>query len=65
MLSGGDNVSPARIEGMLTLQPEIAQAMVLGDKRPHLIALLVLSPVVFKLTKAYWNGGAPAAGQAD
>jgi long-chain acyl-CoA synthetase len=37
----GDNVSPQRIEGMLTLQPEIAQAMVYGDGRPHLVALLV------------------------
>jgi AGCS family alanine or glycine:cation symporter len=27
---------------------------------PNLIALLVLSPVVFKLTKTYWNGGASA-----
>ena len=41
VLSGGDNVSPARIEGLLTLQPEIAQAMVFGDKRSHLVALLV------------------------
>ncbi len=39
--SGGDNVSPQRIEGFLTLQPEIAQAMVYGDRRPHLVALLV------------------------
>ena len=37
----GDNVSPQRIEGMLTLQPEIAQAMVYGDRRPHFVALLV------------------------
>jgi long-chain acyl-CoA synthetase len=37
----GDNVSPQRIEGMLTLQPEIAQAMVFGDRRPHLVGLLV------------------------
>ena len=37
----GDNVSPQRIEGMLTLQAEIAQAMVYGDRRPHLVALLV------------------------
>ena len=37
----GDNVSPQRIEGMLTLHPEIAQAMVYGDRRPHLVALLV------------------------
>lgn len=37
----GDNVAPQKIEGMLTLQPEIAQAMVHGDKRPHLVGLIV------------------------
>ena len=37
----GDNVSPQRVEGMLTLQPAIGQAMVYGDGRPHLVALLV------------------------
>ncbi len=41
VLSGGDNVSPARIEGFLILQPEIAQAMIYGDKHPHLVALVV------------------------
>jgi long-chain acyl-CoA synthetase len=41
VFSGGDNVSPARVEGFLTLQREIQQAMVFGDKRPHLVALLV------------------------
>jgi long-chain acyl-CoA synthetase len=41
VFSGGDNVSPARVEGILTLEPEISQAMVYGDKRPHLVALLV------------------------
>ena len=41
MLSGGDNVSPARIEGFLVLQPEIAQAMAHGDRHPHVVALLV------------------------
>ena len=35
----GDNVSPQRVEGMLTLQPEIVQAMVHGDRRPHLVGL--------------------------
>ncbi len=39
--SGGDNLSPQRVEGFLTLEPEIAQAMVYGDKRPHLVALIV------------------------
>jgi long-chain acyl-CoA synthetase len=39
--SGGDNVAPQRVEGFLTLQPEIGQAMVYGDRRPHLVALIV------------------------
>jgi long-chain acyl-CoA synthetase len=39
--SGGDNVAPQRVEGLLTLEPEIGQAMVHGDKRPHLVALIV------------------------
>jgi len=42
----GDNVAPQRIEGMLTLQPEIAQAMAYGDRRPHLVALLVPDPEI-------------------
>ena len=37
----GDNVSPQKVEGMLTLQPEIGQAMVHGDRRPYLVGLLV------------------------
>jgi len=37
----GDNVAPQKIEGMLTLQPEIAQAMVVGDKRPYIVGLIV------------------------
>ncbi len=40
----GDNVAPQRVEGMLTLEPEILQAMVYGDKRPHLVAVVVPDP---------------------
>ncbi len=40
----GDNVSPQKVEGMLTLQPEIVQAMVAGDKRPYLVGLIVPDP---------------------
>ena len=40
----GDNVAPQRVEGMLTLQPEIMQAMVYGDKRPYLVGLIVPDP---------------------
>ena len=39
--SGGDNVSPQRVENALTFEPEISQAIVYGDKRPHLVAVLV------------------------
>jgi long-chain acyl-CoA synthetase len=42
--SGGDMISPARIEGMLTLTSEIAQAMVFGDRRPYLVAVIVPDP---------------------
>ncbi len=41
VLSGGENVSPARIEGMLMAEPEIAQAVVVGDGRAGLSALIV------------------------
>jgi long-chain acyl-CoA synthetase len=40
----GENVAPQKIEGMLTLQPEILQAMVYGDRRPHLVGLVVPDP---------------------
>ena len=42
--SGGDNISPQRIEGFLTLQPEILQAMVSGDRQPYLVALVAPDP---------------------
>ncbi|QPQ54653.1 long-chain fatty acid--CoA ligase [Allosphingosinicella flava] len=41
VLDKGDNVAPQRVEGMLTLQPEIAQAMVVGDRRPYLVGLVM------------------------
>jgi long-chain acyl-CoA synthetase len=40
----GDNVAPQKVEGMLTLQPEILQAMVSGDRRPYLVAVVVPDP---------------------
>ena len=42
--SGGEMLSPARVEGYLTLQPEIGQAMVFGDRRPYLVAVIVPHP---------------------
>jgi len=40
----GDNIAPQKVEGMLTLQPEIVQAMIAGDRRPHMVAVLVPDP---------------------
>ncbi len=39
--SGGDNIAPQRVEGIASLEPEIGQVLVYGDKRPHLVALIV------------------------
>jgi long-chain acyl-CoA synthetase len=57
--SGGDNVAPQRVEGVLALQPEIAQVIVYGDRRPHLVALIVPDA---EAAKAYARAnGRPAA----
>jgi len=42
--SGGDMIAPAKIESDLTLMPEIAQAIVFGDRRPYLVAIIVPDP---------------------
>ena len=41
VLSGGENLSPARIEGMVLRHIQIAQIVVFGDGRPALAALAV------------------------
>lgn len=40
----GDNVAPQKIEGMLTLQNEIVQAMIYGDRKPYMTAVIVPDP---------------------
>jgi long-chain acyl-CoA synthetase len=42
--AGGKNVAPQNIENLLKQSPWISQAMVHGDKRPYLVALLTLNP---------------------
>jgi len=37
----GDNIAPQKVEGMLTLQPEIAQAMIYGEQQPYIVGLIV------------------------
>ncbi len=41
--SGGENIVPSRVEALLTIEPEIEQAMVDGDQRPWLAAVIVPS----------------------
>src|SRR5207245_10901516 len=55
--SGGDMISPARVEGYLALEPEIAQVMVYGDRRPYLVAVIVPDPE-FAAEYAPANGAA-------
>ena len=40
--AGGENVGPAGVEGLLTENPLIGQALCYGDRRPYIIALLTL-----------------------
>jgi long-chain acyl-CoA synthetase len=42
--SGGDNISPQRIQGVLCLEESIGQAMAYGDKKPNISALIVPDP---------------------
>tara|TARA_B100001989_G_scaffold193006_1_gene141812 strand:+ start:848 stop:2590 length:1743 start_codon:yes stop_codon:yes gene_type:complete len=39
--SGGDNIAPTRPEASLTFQETIFQSMVIGDRRPYLVAVIV------------------------
>jgi long-chain acyl-CoA synthetase len=39
--AGGDNISPAKIENVVTNATEIDQCMVYGDKKNYLVALIV------------------------
>jgi len=40
--SGAKNVAPQRVESALRMSPYIADAMVFGDRRPYLVALITL-----------------------
>lgn len=40
----GENISPQRVEGMLSLEGEIAQVMIYGEGKPYLVGLVVPDP---------------------
>ena len=41
--SGGDNISPAKIENLLCANPEIDQALIFGDNKNYLVALIFIN----------------------
>jgi long-chain acyl-CoA synthetase len=55
VLSNGEKVSPADMELAITMDPLIEQVMVLGEQKPYLSALCILSP-------DYWQGFAGTIG---
>jgi len=42
--AGGKNITPADLENGLKQNPWISQAVVIGDRRPYLVALITLDP---------------------
>ncbi|HSC51924.1 MAG TPA: long-chain fatty acid--CoA ligase [Gaiellaceae bacterium] len=44
--AGGKNVAPANLENALKTAPLVSQAIVLGDRRPYVAALITLDPAV-------------------
>jgi long-chain acyl-CoA synthetase len=42
--AGGKNVSPQNLENELKAQPLISQALVVGDRRPYIAALITVEP---------------------
>jgi long-chain acyl-CoA synthetase len=44
--AGGKNVAPANLESALKTAPLVSQALVIGDRRPYVAALITLDPGV-------------------
>jgi long-chain acyl-CoA synthetase len=44
--AGGKNVSPQNLENALKTAPLVSQALVLGDRRPYVTALITVDPSV-------------------
>ncbi|MCL2673245.1 MAG: AMP-binding protein, partial [Alphaproteobacteria bacterium] len=49
--SGGDNISPVKVEAIMAAEPEVGQIMVYGDRQPHLVAVVVPNDTFI----AAWN----------
>jgi long-chain acyl-CoA synthetase len=42
--AGGKNVAPQNVENMLKTAPLVSQALVVGDRRPYVAALITIDP---------------------
>jgi long-chain acyl-CoA synthetase len=42
--AGGKNIAPQNIENLLKADSRISQAVVLGDRKPYLVALIAVTP---------------------
>lgn len=49
--SGGENISPLRVEMVLHAQTAIARAVIFGDSRPYIVALITPSADILALAK--------------
>jgi long-chain acyl-CoA synthetase len=64
--SGGKNIAPTKIEGLLRSHPLIGQAVAIGEQRPYMTALLVLDEEAAPLwAKAKGIDTADLAGLAE
>ncbi len=62
--AGGENVAPEMLENKLKCIPEVEQAVVVGDRRKFLTALITLSPEALHLVKKK-EIASPAKNQAE
>ncbi|MEM6292208.1 MAG: AMP-binding protein [Myxococcota bacterium] len=58
--AGGENIAPQVIEGQLKAIPAVSQAVVVGDRKKHLSALLTLDETKLEAVKAESGSGASA-----
>jgi long-subunit acyl-CoA synthetase (AMP-forming) len=61
--AGGENIAPQLLEGMLKDIPVVSQAVVIGDRRKYLAALLTLDPERLPVDAA--AAGSPARTPAE
>jgi len=59
--AGGKNVAPAGLEDQLRAHPLISQAMVVGDNRPFVAALIAIDPEGFDVWKQHHGKQATAS----